>query len=104
MSMKHFRKYYAELEKNYCEMLSGLKQLEQDCTSGMVPPERVENFMKTMQPIKDSFFAVQYIKYLIDKPNKKDKLERYERQFKSIDKEHYIEQPKRDMENFREQV
>lgn len=104
MSMKHFAEYYRELQQNYNEMVNGLRELESACSSGMVEPERVEQFMATMQPIKDSYLAVQYIKYLIDKPNKKSKQERYERQTKGIDKEHYKNKPKEDIETFRRSI
>ncbi len=70
-------------------MVEGLHDLEIACSSGMVEPERVEQFMKTMQPIKDSFLTMQYVKYLLDKPNKKYKLNRYEKSTKNIDKHIY---------------
>ena len=93
MSIKHFNAYYTELYKNYTDMIEGLHQLEQACSSGMVEPERVDQFMKTMQPIKDSFLTMQYVKYLLDKPNKKEKLNRYEKQTKNINKDKYSKIP-----------
>jgi len=48
MSMKHFAEYYRELQQNYNEMVNGLRELESACSSGMVEPERVEQFMATM--------------------------------------------------------
>lgn len=75
-------------------MLNGLRELEQACSTGMVEPERVERYMKTLQPIKDSFLTIQYIKYLLDKPNKKVKQKKYDKQFsKSIDIEKYEKIP-----------
>lgn len=93
MSLKHFNEYYKDLQKNYNDMLNGLHELEKACSSGMVEPERVDEFMKTMQPIKDSFLAVQYIKYLIDKPNKKSKQNRYENQTKEVFKNKFKQVP-----------
>ena len=94
MSMKHFTEYYNDLLQNYNEMLDGLRELETACSTGMVEPERVEKYMKTLQPIKDSFLTVQYIKYLIDKPNKKSKQKKYDRQFSNkIDIEKYESVP-----------
>lgn len=94
MSLKHFAAYYRDLQENYNEMLDGLRELEQACSTGMVEPERVERYMKTLQPIKDSFLTVQYIKYLIDKPNKKEKQKKYDKQFsKSIDISKYEKIP-----------
>jgi hypothetical protein len=48
MSLKHFAAYYRELQDNYNEMLNGLRELEQACSSGMVEPERVDKYMKTL--------------------------------------------------------
>ena len=83
-------------------MLEGLHQLEVACSEGMVEPERVEQFMKTMQPIKDSFLTMQYVKYLLDKPNKKEKVKRYDLQTKNIDKEKYKNIPKNNEKKLKE--
>lgn len=93
MSVKHFAEYYRELQKNYNDMVEGLHDLEIACSSGMVEPERIEQFMKTMQPIKDSFLSMQYVKYLLDKPNKKSKIKKYEKLTKNIEKEKYENMP-----------
>ena len=93
MSVKHFAEYYKELQKNYNDMVEGLHDLEIACSSGMVEPERIEQFMKTMQPIKDSFLSMQYVKYLLDKPNKKSKIKKYEKLTKNIEKEKYENMP-----------
>lgn len=74
-------------------MVNGLQQLESACSNNMVEPERVEQYMKTLQPIKDSFLTLQYVKYLLDKPNKKSKQKRYENVTKNIDKNKYSNIP-----------
>ena len=73
MSRKHFEEYYNELYSNYDEMIKLLKELENECINNMVAPETIENYKKTLEPIKNAFLNVQYIKYLLDKPNKKEK-------------------------------
>ena len=90
MSIKHFNEYYKELESNYIEMVNGLRELEDTCVNQMVTPEMIEQYKLTLQPIKDSYLTLQYVKYLLDKPNKKSKQGRYEKQTKDIDKSHFI--------------
>ena len=93
---------YNELSQNYTDMVNGLHELEVACSTGMVEPERVEQFMKTMQPIKDSFLSVQYIKYLLDKPNKKEKQKRYEQQYKKLDKTKFENLPEENRKRLKE--
>ena len=86
MSKKHFDEYYLRLYSDYVEMVNLLKQLEDECVTGMVAPEKIESYRQALQPIKDSFLTMQFVKYLLDKPNKKDKIKRYEKQTQGIDK------------------
>ena len=92
MSIKHFNEYYRELEKNYIEMVNGLSELENTCVNQMVTPEMIEQYKLTLQPIKDSFLTLQYVKYLLDKPNRKSKQGRYEKQTKDIEKNRFIKE------------
>ena len=89
MSIKHFNEYYNDLYKTYAEMVKGLEELQNTCNAQMVTPEMIDNYKKTLQPIKDSFLTLQYVKYLLNKPNKKSKQERYERLTKDVDKERF---------------
>ena len=66
----------------------------------MVTPEVIENYKKTLQPIKDSFLSVQYMKYLLDKPNKKSKQNRYEKLKSGVDKEKFV----KDIEDNKEKI
>ena len=74
MSKKHFDEYYFQLYSDYVEMINLLKQLEDECATGMVSPDKIENYKNALQPIKDSFLTMQFVKYLLDKPNKKGKI------------------------------
>ena len=87
MSKKHFDEYYFQLYSDYVEMINLLKQLEDECATGMVSPDKIENYKNALQPIKDSFLTMQFVKYLLDKPNKKGKIKRYENQTNGIDKD-----------------
>lgn len=102
MSIKHFAEYYKELQKNYIDMVKGLQELENTCATQMVTPEMIEQYKLTLQPIKDSFFTMQYVKYLLDKPNKKSKQNRYEKQFEKLNKEPFETLPKQYDEKIKE--
>lgn len=90
MSLKHFEEYYNEVSAQYGELLENLKEMEELCQQGMISPERVDNLQKIVAPVKDNYMTISYIKYLLNKPNRKEKQKRYEGQNKkflsSIDK------------------
>ena len=102
MSIKHFAKYYRELQQNYNDMVQGLQELEESCTTQMVTPEMIEQYKLTLQPIKDSFLTMQYVKYLLDMPNKKEKQERYKKQYSKLDKTHYENLPQENSQRIKE--
>ena len=84
MSLKHFKDYYNEVSDQYVEMLENLKEMEDLCQQGMISPDRVDNLRLMIQPVTDNYMMVSYVKYLLDKPNKKSKEKRYEGQNKKL--------------------
>ena len=98
MSKKHFDEYFSDLQKNYLDMIDVLKQCEIECSQKMVSPETIDRIKGTLEPIKDQYFSVLYMKYLLDKPAKKSKQSRYEKSTKNVDKNRYKEQIAKDSE------
>lgn len=84
MSLKHFEEYYNEVSAQYGELLENLKEMEELCEKGMISPERVDNLQKMVAPVKDNYMTISYIKYLLNKPNRKEKQKRYEGQNKKF--------------------
>lgn len=83
MSKKNFDDYYYKVASQYQEMYNDLKEVEELCKQSMMNPEIYENMVKTLEPVKNSFSVLSYVKYLLDMPVKKDKQQRYSAQPKN---------------------
>lgn len=77
MARKHFDDYYNKIFSQYEELTDVVKQMSEEVSQGMVSPERLEAAKATLAPIVTSFQTVSYIKYLLDMPKRKNKLQRY---------------------------
>lgn len=80
MSVKHVKLYYDEICAQYHEMLETLKDFEEECANNLVDPDRIEQAKKIIEPLKDNYEKISYIMFLLNKPNKKEKLKKYEKQ------------------------
>lgn len=77
MSVKHVKKYYDEVCNQYHEFVAELKDFQDLCNQGMVAPEVIEQAKKSIEPLKDNWEKLNYIIFLLNKPNKKSKQARY---------------------------
>ena len=77
MSKKHFDEYYLKVCKQYGELLENLKEFEQMAMQEIVSPERVEKYKETLQPIKNNYMTLSYVKFLLDMPEREHKQKRY---------------------------
>ena len=77
MSRKHFDDYYNKVCAQFLSLNEVFDDLSKEVAEGMVEPERLEQLKVTLQPIKDSYQTLSYIKYLLDKPQKAQKEPRY---------------------------
>ena len=77
MSVKHVKDYYNKVCEQYHDFIAELKDFEQLCNDGLVQPEVIEQAKKSIAPLKDNWEKLTYIMYLLNKPNKKSKQDRY---------------------------
>lgn len=84
MARKDFDAYYLQLYKQYNELKNNLAEMSQEVNEGMIPPERMKQLTATIQPVKNSFEMLSYVKYLLDKPTRKSKHEGYVKRSKNI--------------------
>lgn len=84
MSKKDFDDYYNKIYSQFHSLNEVFEDLSKEVASGMVEPERQEQLMKTIEPIKNSYQTLSYIKYLLDKPSRKSKEPRYKQQNKKL--------------------
>lgn len=90
MAVKHVIEYFNQIADQRKEMLDNLKDFEEECSKGLVEPERIEKIKENIQPILDNYQTLSYIMFLLNTPVKKSKQHKYINQnknlLKSIDK------------------
>ena len=84
MAKKHFDEYFRKTQKTYYEMVDDIKELEQQCLTEMVASEKIETMKKTVEPLKNTYNLLAYVKYLMDMPINRKKQKRYVSQNKHI--------------------
>lgn len=84
MSKKHVEKYYNQVCDQYHTFIEQLKVFDEECKKGLVPPEVIDNVKLTIEPLKNNWQTLNYIMYLLNKPNKNSKQKRYENQNKKL--------------------
>lgn len=84
MSVKDVKDYYDKIANDYHELVLTLKELEEEYNNNLVSPEALENLKKQIEPIKTNFRTISYIIYLLNKPVKKEKQGRYQKQNKKL--------------------
>lgn len=84
MSKKHFEKYLDEVSSQYHEMNEDLRDIEKLVADNMMPPEFLDKLKMMIAPVKDNWLKLNYVKFLLDMPNKKEKISKYKNQNKKI--------------------
>lgn len=84
MARRDFDAYYNKIASQLFELDKVFKELAAEADAGMVEPERLEQVKKTIEPIKNSYQTLSYIKYLLDMPARKTKISRFARQNKKL--------------------
>lgn len=84
MSVKHIKEYYDQVCNDYHELIQASKDLEEECNNGIVSPERIDEFKKTLEPIKNNYMTLSYIMFLLNQPNRKEKQDKYRNQNKKL--------------------
>lgn len=82
MARKDFDDYYNKVTAQFQQLNKVFEDMNHEVEQGMVEPERVEQLKLTIEPIKNSYHTLTYIKYLLDKPSRKSKHKRYDGQNK----------------------
>lgn len=84
MSKKQFEKYLDEVSAQYHEMNEDLRDMEKLVADNMMPPEFLDKLKIMIAPVKDNWLKLNYVKFLLDMPNKKEKVSKYKNQNKKI--------------------
>lgn len=84
MSLKHVRDYYKGIEKLYFELVSDLREMEQEFKEGNVTEEELNKLLIPVNNIKDNYLRLSYILHLFYQPNKEKKVPKYNNQHKDL--------------------
>lgn len=84
MAVKDVHDYYNKISSDYHELILTLKDMEEEYKNNLVSPETLKNLEKQIEPIKTNFRTISYIIFLLNKPTKKSKHERYKKQNKKL--------------------
>lgn len=84
MSKKDVDKYFNKICDDYHELIETLHEMEDAVSKGLLDPDRLEQLKLTIEPMKINWQRISYIMYLLNKPTKKSKYERYANQNKKL--------------------
>lgn len=83
MAVKDVKAYYEEVANQYLDMLNEIKDFEKEAEQGLIEPERLDKIKESIQPLVNNYQTLSYIMFLLNKPTRKEKYKKYERQFKN---------------------
>ena len=84
MARRDFDNYYNQICNQYFELQQVLEDLSKEVSEGMIEPERIEQLKQTIVPVENNYRTLGYIKYLLDKPIRKQKEARYKNMSKKL--------------------
>ena len=84
MARKHFDNYFNQISKQYTQLQQTMEDISEEVSSGMFDPSRLEQIKQTIKPVKDTYEMLNYIRYLLDMPARKEKQPRYAKQNRKL--------------------
>lgn len=78
MSKKDFDEYFLQVANQYEQFKQTLEQISKEAAEGMTDIDFVENLQAKIIPFKQNYERLAYIKYLLDQPNRKHKIKKYQ--------------------------
>lgn len=82
MSVKHVKEYYQQVCDDYSEMLENIKNFEEELKTSVVEPERLDKLKSMIKPLKENWERLNYIIFLLNKPNNKKRAVKYNKLIK----------------------
>ena len=66
MAIKQVKNYYKQVEKMYLELLSDLKEMEEDFKNNECTEEELQNLLIPVRGIEENYKRLSYIMYLLN--------------------------------------
>ena len=79
MAVRDIVNYYNEVANQYLDMKHELEDFTELAKKGMFEPERLDAIKDSVKPLMQNYETLSYIMFLLNKPTKKSKWERYEK-------------------------
>ena len=84
MAVKDVVKYYHEIQGQYQSLNNKLIKLTEEINNNLAPPELYERLEKEIQPLKNNYQTISYIMYLLNKPTRRSKEFKYNKQSEKL--------------------
>ena len=79
MSVKHFKEYYNVIAEQHKTIVDMLEKFGNEVADGLAPIEKLEQLKAQINPLLVNYDRVNYIMYLLNLPNKKEKQPKYKK-------------------------
>lgn len=80
MSLRDVKEYYFQVEKQFFEMSQTVKELREEFELGNISKEMVQQAEQMTLPLRQNYERLSYILYLFNKPNRKSKIGKFNKQ------------------------
>ena len=80
VSKKHFDEYFNKIYLQHLQLQRALEDMTKEVEQNIVSPERIEELKKTIQPVRTAYETLLYVKYLLNMPKRKSKVNKYNKQ------------------------
>lgn len=84
MAVKHIKEVFNQIADQYSEMLSEIRDFEEEAKKGLIEPERLDTIKESIKPLMANYERWSYIMFLLNKPVKKSKEKKYISQNKKL--------------------
>lgn len=84
MAKKHFDAYFNEVCQQYADMNEAIRDMEKEFNNGLISPEKIDELKKVIEPLKNNYMTLSYVAFLLNKPTRKEKHKKYEKQNKRL--------------------
>ena len=80
MAKRDVEEYYQQVCRDYKEMLDTLTDMEDAFNQNMVSEEQLNNVKNMIVPLKSNYMTLSWIMYLLYKPQRKEKADKFDRE------------------------
>ena len=81
MAKKDVDQYFQKMCSDYSDMIEALHDMEEEASKNLISPDRLESMKDQVNVVKNNYMRISYIMYLLNRPNRRGKTERYDKQF-----------------------